>query len=33
LWICPDSGHRVHADQPALLAGRLVEFLKETVIE
>ena len=33
LWICPDSGHRVLAEQPSLLAERLVEFLKETVIE
>jgi 2-succinyl-6-hydroxy-2,4-cyclohexadiene-1-carboxylate synthase len=32
-WICPDSGHRVLAEQPVLLAERLVEFLKETVTD
>jgi 2-succinyl-6-hydroxy-2,4-cyclohexadiene-1-carboxylate synthase len=32
-WICPDSGHRVLAEQPVLLGERLVEFLKETVLE
>lgn len=29
LWICPNSGHRVIAEQPLLLSQRIKEFLEE----